>query len=246
MCKMPVDILLNIWYNIYSKERKDLIQLNKNYYLMLDTETANGLDCPLVYDIGFAVIDKKGNVYESYSFIVYDIFCQMKDIMQTAYYKNKIPQYERDLAEGRRKIATYKTIKMIIARLCKKYNIVAIVAHNAPFDYKSTNITQRYLTKSKYRYFFPYGIPIWCTLTMARQTIAKQPTYITWCKLNGFTTKNGTVKLTAEILYRFITQDIEFKESHTGLEDVLIEKEIFVRILRQHKKIKRSPYRETA
>lgn len=220
--------------------------MNKNYYLMLDTETANGLDCPLVYDIGFAVIDKKGNIYESYSFVVYEVFCKMKDLMQTAYYKEKIPQYEKDLAEGKRRIATYKTIKSIIAKLCKKYNIVAIVAHNAPFDYKSTTNTQRYLTKSKYRYFFPYNIPIWCTLTMARQTIGKQITYKMWCKENGFTTKNGAVRLTAEILYRFITQDMEFKESHTGLEDVLIEKEIFVRILRQHKKIDKSPYRKTA
>ena len=220
--------------------------MNKNYYLMLDTETANGLDCPLVYDIGFAVIDKKGNVYESYSFVVYEVFCKMKDLMQTAYYKEKIPQYEKDLAEGKRKIATYKTIKTIIANLCKKYNIVAVVAHNAPFDYKSTVNTQRYLTKSKYRFFLPYGIPIWCTLTMAKQTIAKQTTYKMWCKANGFTTKNGTVKLTAEVLYRFIIQDTEFKESHTGLEDVLIEKEIFVRILRQHKKINKSPYRKTA
>ena len=220
--------------------------MKKNYYLMLDTETANGLDCPIVYDIGFAVIDKKGNVYESYSFVVYEVFCKMKDLMQTAYYKEKIPMYEKDIAEGKRKIATYKTIKTIIANLCKKYNIVAIVAHNAPFDYRSTTGTQRYLTKSKYRYFLPYGIPIWCTLTMARQTFAKQPTYQMWCKENGFTTKNGAVRLTAEVIYRFITQDIEFKEKHTVIEDVMIEKEIFAKILRQHKKIDKSPFKRTA
>ena len=51
-------------------------------------------------------------------------------------------------------------------------------------------------------------------------------------------------RLTAEILYRFITHDKTFKESHTGLEDVMIEKEILVHILRQHKKIRRTYYRE--
>ena len=35
----------------------------KKFYMVLDTETANGLDDPLVYDIGFAIIDKKGQVY---------------------------------------------------------------------------------------------------------------------------------------------------------------------------------------
>ena len=38
------------------------IDRRKNYYLMLDTETANTLDDPLVYDIGLAVVDKAGKV----------------------------------------------------------------------------------------------------------------------------------------------------------------------------------------
>lgn len=34
-------------------------------------------------------------------------------------------------------------------------------------------------------------------------------------------------RLTAEILYRYLTNNVDFVESHTGLEDVMIEKEIF-------------------
>ncbi len=34
----------------------------KSYYLTIDTETANNLDNPIVFDIGGAVHDKKGNV----------------------------------------------------------------------------------------------------------------------------------------------------------------------------------------
>ena len=41
---------------------------------MLDTETTNDLDCPFVYDIGFAVVDKLGNTYEEGSFVIADIF----------------------------------------------------------------------------------------------------------------------------------------------------------------------------
>ena len=41
----------------------------KNYYIVLDTETANGLDDPLTYDIGFAVIDKKGKVVIPFRFV---------------------------------------------------------------------------------------------------------------------------------------------------------------------------------
>ena len=82
------------------------------------------------------------------------------------------------------------------------------------------------------------------TLQMAKQIYAKRPTYIDYCKENGYLCKNGTPRLTAEILYRFIMRDKTFTESHTGLEDVMIEKEILVHILRQHKKIRRTYYCE--
>jgi hypothetical protein len=45
--------------------------------------------------------------------------------------------------------------------------------------------------------------------------------------------------MTAEVLYRFITKDNDFVESHTGLEDVMIEKEILAYCYRQHKKMKK-------
>jgi hypothetical protein len=231
---------------IIVKNRKDLIPLEKHYYLVIDTETANSLDCPIVYDIGGAVIDKKGNVYETFSFVIYDTYVLMKDLMQTAYYKDKMPRYEQDLKDGKRKMVQFTTAKKHIKTLCEKYNIKAVMAHNARFDNISTKTTIRYLTKSKSRYFLPHNIPIWDTLQMAKDTIAKQKTYIAYCKENGYMLKNGTPRLTAEILYRFISHNANFIESHTGLEDVLIEKEIFVRCVRQHKKMQRTYWKETA
>jgi hypothetical protein len=81
---------------------------------------------------------------------------------------------------------------------------------------------------------------------MARSVIGKQTTYKIWCKINGFTTKNGTPRFTAEILYRYITDNLEFIESHTGLEDTLVEKEIFAYCVRQKKKMQRTYWKETA
>jgi hypothetical protein len=78
---------------------------------------------------------------------------------------------------------------------------------------------------------------------MARQTVGKQKTYIEWCKKNGYVTKTGQVKLTAEVLYRYISRNIDFKEAHTGLEDVKIERLIFAWILRQHKAMQRTYYK---
>lgn len=211
----------------------------KNYYLTIDTETANGLDDPIVYDIGGCVHDKKGNSYKTFSFIIYETFCGMKDLMESAYYADKIPMYEKEIKEGKRKIVKWATAKKFIENLCKEYNIKAIIAHNARFDYKATATTQRYLTKSKYRYFLPYGVPLWDTLKMAKDTICKQKTYIKWATENGYTMKNGTPRATAEILYRYISCQNDFIENHTGLEDVLIEKEIFAKCMAQHKKMRK-------
>lgn len=215
------------------------IDHRKNYYIVFDTETANGLDDPIVYDIGGAVVDKKGNVYETFSFIIYEVFCEMKDLMQSAYYANKIPMYEEQIANGERKIVKYATAKKYINELAKKYNIKAMVAHNARFDYRSTTKTQRYLTKSKYRWFLPYGVELWDTMKMANDTICKQVHYKEFCYNNGYLTKNGRVRKTAEILYRYISGEHEFIEEHTGLADVMIEKEIFAHCLRQHKPMRK-------
>ena len=215
------------------------IDRRKSYYLTIDTETANDLLDPIVYDIGGCIHDKKGNVYETFSYIIYETFCTMQDLMQTAYYSKKIPMYKKQIASGQRKIVRYATAKKKIHELCKQYNVKAIIAHNARFDYRSTTRTQRYITKSKVRYFLPYGIPIWDTLKMAQDTICKQVHYKEWAYLNGYLTKNGRVRATAEILYRYISGDNNFIENHTGLEDVLIEKEIFAHCMAQHKKMRK-------
>lgn len=211
-----------------------------SYYLTIDTETANGLDDPMMYDIGGCIHDRYGRVYETFSFVIYDVFCADRALFDTAYYAEKRPNYELDLANGTRKLVSIFTARKHINDLCKQYNVKAIIAHNARFDYKSTNFTMRYITKSKYRYFLPYGIPMWDTLKMAQDTICKQKSYIAWCKKNDYCKKNGTPRATAEILYKYITGNNDFIEEHTGLEDVLIEKEIFAHCMRQHKKMRKA------
>lgn len=194
--------------------------------IVLDTETTNSIDDPIVYDIGFAVIDINGEVYEQHSYVVADVFLD-DELMASAYFADKIPQYWKDIKSGKRLLRRYKTIKNILYDVCKQYDIKKIVAHNARFDYRSATTTQRFLTSSKYRFFLPYEVEIWDSLKMAREVFKNDEDYGEFCYKNNYLTKNGQRRYTAEILYRFLTNDINFVESHTGLEDVLIEKEIF-------------------
>ena len=197
---------------------------------MLDTETANSIDDPLCYDIGFAVIDEDGVVYEEHSYVVAEIFMD-KELMSSAYFADKIPQYMEQLENGTRRMARLNTIRKVLADTMRKYGTNIVVAHNARFDYKSTAKTQRYLTGSKYRYFLPYGTEVWDTLKMAREVLKTDEEYENFCYENNYLTKRGCRRYTAEILYRFFTNDNNFVESHTGLEDVMIEKVIFTECL---------------
>ena len=195
-------------------------------YIVLDTETTNSLDDPICYDVGFAVVDKEGAIYETHSFVVAEVFLN-EELMASAYFIEKVPQYWEDIKKGTRKLAKFNTIRKVLAETMKKYNTNIVIAHNARFDYRSTAKTQRYLTKSKYRYFLPYGTEVWDTLKMAREVLKNDVAYDNFCYNNNYVTKRGCKRFTAEILYRFFTGDNGFVESHTGLEDVTIEKVIF-------------------
>ncbi len=219
-----------------------MIDKRISYYLTIDTETANSLDDPMMYDLGGAIHDKRGKVYETFSFIIYDVFCADRALFNTAYYATKRPMYEEQIKSGKRKIVSIYTARRHVADLCRKYGVKAIIAHNASFDYRATNYTLRYVTKSASRFFLPYGIPLWDTLKMAQDTICRQPTYQRFCKANGYCQRNGKPRATAEILYRYISQNLTFSEDHTGLEDVLIEKEIFAKCMAQHKKMRRGAW----
>ena len=218
-----------------------------SYKIVLDTET-----CPVdkdfdgvtpqnmwVYDCGWAVVDKRGKVYKTRSFVNADIFLNEKELMKSAYYAKKIPMYWEQIKSGERILTSFYNIRKALLEDIKEFEVTEVFAHNMRFDYGTLNNTQRWLSKSKYRYFFPFGIEICDTLRMARDVIAKMPTYKRFCEENNYITKNRQLRLTAEIIYRFITKDNDFVESHTGLEDVMIEKEILAYCYKQHKKMEK-------
>lgn len=219
------------------------IDYRRNYIIVIDTETANTLDengklvmnYVLPYDFGWSVIDTTGNVYEERSFVNSDIFYDEPELMQSAYYAEKIPMYEHDIDEGTRIVANTYEIRKALLNDIERYHIKALMAHNASFDYRAMNNIQRWTTKSKHRYFLPKDIEIWDTMKMARSVIHKMPTYRKFCEKHNLMTATGKLSTTAENLYRFITKNPDFVESHTGLEDVKIEKEIYLYCKRQHK-----------
>lgn len=210
-------------------------------FLVLDGETCNTpkIDGQLdvkngqVYDLGGMVIDEYGHEKMRFSVVNEDVFFRMPDQMKEAYYSEKIPQYIKDINSGKRKVVNTWQMWKMVQSICKEYKIQAIVAHNAYFDIQTLNATMRYQTKSAKRYFLPYKINIIDSLKVARKVFSKDNDYIQFCKDNGYMTNTKTPRprLTAEVLWRYISNDNDFIESHTGFEDVEIESKIFSKCL---------------
>lgn len=219
--------------------------MKKNYAIVLDTETCNIIKTDkvapgnnLTYDIGFSVVcPSTGEIVMERSYIVREIFFGEVERMKSSYYAEKLPQYYKDIAEGKRVIKSFFDIMNEIADLCDNMNIVAIVAHNARFDVDALNTTARWLTDLNSVRALP-NVEIWDTMQM--WNAVKPKGYDKWCAENGYMTKHKPPRsrLTAEIIYRYITMDVEFVESHTALEDVQIEREIMFKVYKMHKTIK--------
>ena len=192
-----------------------------------------------VYDLGGQVIEDDGTLLKEISIINRDVFFNMPLSMKSCYYAEKIPQYISEIKTKQRTVMNTWQLWNEFYKICKEYNIDYVVAHNAKFDINTLNATMRYQTKSRKRYFLPYGTKILDTMHLAEQYICKTEEYINFCKENNYMTNHPKPRprATAEILWRFLSHDNNFIESHTGLEDVKIEKEILLECLRRGAKI---------
>ncbi len=140
---------------------KNELDRRRKYYLILDCETATlpyaqkfidpnikqkvSIAKPLVYDIGWTVIDKKGNIYKKKSFLISEIF-SVPSVFNTAYYKEKRPLYLERLQGGAIDLVTWETA---IKELTHDMELVeGVGAYNAMFDFKKAiPFTELYISK---------------------------------------------------------------------------------------------------
>ena len=209
----------------------------KEMYLVIDTETCNTVEQPLPYDIGYAICDKMGNIEIERSFVVAETFLDMKDTMKSAYFAEKIPQYWKDIKNGIREIKSIYKIRKQVAEDMKTYGVKKVGAYNMGFDKRALNNVMRYTTKSFCRWFFPFGTEFFCIWHLATQTLLQQKTFFKMAEKNDWFSEKGNLLTNAEVTYNYIKKMSDFKENHTGLEDVRIEIEIMAHCFRQHKKM---------
>ena len=194
--------------------------------LIIDTETTNSLDDALVYDCGFIVADYNGTIYSKHSFVNADVFCD-KELMESAYFAEKIPTYWKEIKSGSRTLTSFRNIMWTLRHIMKENNIKKVYAYNCRFDYCALATTQRYLTKSKYRFFFPYGTEFHDILALSRHCFKGDKNYHQFCTDNDYLTTYGKDRHTAEIVAQYLFNR-DFIEEHTALADCEIEYKILL------------------
>ena len=199
--------------------------------MIIDTETANTIDQPLPYDIGYSIFNNEtGEILVERSFGVAEIFLD-KEMMSSAYFAEKVPNYWDELREGKRVMKGIFNIRKQIREDMNKFNCHKVGAYNMGFDKRATKNDICYLSSSFFRWFFPYNTDFFCIWNMACSSILDTKEYTDFAKENGFISPSGNIQTSAEVVYRYIANNVTFEESHTGLEDVRIEREIYLRII---------------
>ena len=209
----------------------------KNFIMVLDTETLGGLCHPIAYDVGGAVTDRNGHIYETFHFAVKETIGNVHR-MNTAYYADKYPEYLERLYNHKMVLAPFAEICQHINALIDKYAIQTLAAYNLTFDLQAMkNTAAEILGTEVWTLADLKPLCIWCASCEVLYT-AK------YCKLaraNGWLTAKGNICTNAEMGFRYISQDWSFQEEHRGLDDVLIEVQILVAVYRKHKRFLGEP-----
>ena len=217
------------------------IDNRKHYLTVLDTETT-GLDnvpalvFPIIYDIGWLVADKKGNIVVEREFIVQEVF--YNPIMQNAYYGSKIPYYTDRVTRADILVKPFREILEILNKDISLMKHNTLCAYNMNFDLRalrSTAIFCKILEKGEkdWTKLFNREVKVQDIWGLAVETILKKKwDYLDFIDQFGFLTESGNPKTSAEVVYKFLTNNPEYEELHTALEDCRIEYQIAIEAIR--------------
>ena len=132
----------------------------RKYYLVLDCETATmpyahnfeenarqtiAIAKPLIYDLGWQIIDRNGNVYAKRNYLISEIF-SVPSIFNTAYYASKRPIYLDKLDKGEITLADWRTATAMLENDLQY--VESVGAYNSMFDFKKAiPFTELYINK---------------------------------------------------------------------------------------------------
>ena len=121
--------------------------MKKKIIMVADVETTK---LGYVYDLGYLIADKYGNVLAERSFVIEDIF-KNEELMKDAYYYSKHPQYIRDILDGKRTLMNWDDVMKTMYQDLKEFDVQVFSAYNANFDYCALKRTNELLRNRQFK-----------------------------------------------------------------------------------------------
>lgn len=187
---------------------------------VFDTETTS-LEKPFCYNIGYVIYDTDmQKILLSRSYVVEQIWHNLP-LFSTAYYAEKRPIYVTEMRAHTTVMNKFGYICQQMIRDFTAYEVEIAYAYNSPFDEKVFNFNCDW-----FKCVNPFdNIPIKDIRGFAHEFIVDN-LFCDWCDTHGYYTDSGNYSTTAEVVYRYISSNLEFDEAHTALDDSKIELDI--------------------
>ena len=187
--------------------------------LVFDTETIS-LNKQFIYNLGYVIADADGKVLETKDLVIRQIW-DNAELFATAYYAYKKPIYINRMKGRQTKKVSWGDACRIMLNDIKKYGIKNVYAYNSTFDEKAFYFNHLWY-RNKRR---PLDGVFVHDIMDYIKPITETDEYKKFCKDNGFMTKHSTPRprKTAESVYAYISNNRQYQEEHTALEDSKIE-----------------------
>jgi len=205
----------------------------KEIIMVLDTETSDLVGN--VYDVGYTIATKKGEILKTYNALVNEVFTDGKRMMGAFYARKMFSHYAPMLNDDLVKLESWETIIAQMNADCLEYGVTTIAAYNAGFDLRAMSNTHKQLGYSgKVLDKAVKVLDIW---QFACETKLSQKAYKKLAISRGWVSPRGNIKTGAEFAYRYTSQNADFVEDHTALSDAVIETQIMAACFAQKKRI---------
>lgn len=211
--------------------------LTSDYIMSSDVETSN--DKKIILDFSYDIINTRtGVIVASGSYIIKETW-ETRSLKYGKYAKSKVKDYKKKLQSGECKLISLMDLYYLLNSLISTYGIKIFMAYNGKFDLEAIYSTFDYSNKKmklwqKSAFELASEKPLFMQLDLLdlwtyASKLYKTKKFKKWYdKAIKIYSNSGNRKTTAEIVGRYILENLHFIEEHTGAKDLEIEYLIFI------------------
>jgi len=192
----------------------------KGNILLVDVETTD--NDRVIIEISGKVLNKYLLPIHTFSYIIAETWESEKRMSGEYATLDKVNAWKDNIKYGKSQLLSAKTIASEMNNLFSKYDVSVICAYNLSFDIDAMIKTFRHYGVSVPQIAKVQKLDLW----LYASVIFIKQRYVNFCVSNNYLTKSKNCLTNAEVVYKYISNDNTFIESHVAIDDVNIELDI--------------------